>query len=1337
MSNVRFAKKIIIVSFVVFFIVLSFLGFFVLKTFLEKIKNKSIKEFSSKTGLVISVDRVLYRFPLSVVLKKVQVSTENAEPLFSAPEVITSFDLKKIVIKKTAVSISYENLDKLKEKLNYINIRTDSIEKKLLIIFVDNTFVLKHKKFIISFDHISGSFIRDSSMLWKLNLTSKASIDLYYGRKVCFLFNSSAFSKKDGTWKTLNEINNLFVYDHKYESLKLETLASNNLFILSVDSEKKDINLKAVWSNSYFKNFSCDLFSFNPPFSKSYITGKIFWDSNLVTILQWKNNSFSGNFIITNNLLKGFSIKENKKEIVKLLPSSDSLSVISGNLNFNLWQSSNISAAIKIIQTPEKWSVYWSDIKNKVKTFIPAADLTFRYKKSKIFISSSLSFVDGMLDFRDFQRSFFVFRPSLIGFASEDSGDIRINYQNLVINNLKTSFFKIPEIIFNANYSISSNHLSMSVFQPSYKIKILTKTYFSNSKCQSHGTFYKDNYKEHFKISAFYRNNDIVINFLTPFTGIFRITFLPDEKFQIDFDTKSLKNKKTTWKSFGNISGLLSDINSWYGGMYVEIFNFKKDILTIPHLVLNATKKDSDITISTVMYDQKKEPFNANVKINLLPSFSLNVDAFDSIKAKVFVNKEENKKIFYFTLRDDIKRFNNFFTSDIGLNGNIYFVSEPQKKRQFFHFSASNISIKNISPFQIDIKALQYNNIFKFNEGFIMSSSKGKITLLNGQISVSNSKSLFSFVLRSSFGNSFNGFIDIIGENNDSQLKFKTVFREWQISGGRLPKVTQFVLLDKKDKYIKFIAPFDGINAETKFRNYFYVNGEYVFEGNRILSFLISVSPEKKFNLSFTNMELPLRLLPLIAVDVVNSAKGTLKGEIFASGSLENPVWNGRITTEDANIVFKDTLGSADVKKINLSGRFIDNSFFLDKSSLVISGANANIEGQAELDGWKVKDFNFLLTFKSNQYAYVKRFNDIQGYVTGKCLFTLSDGLFLIKGSLFLKKMEFIYPFPSASLKGSDYEKGVLLDLNLTAKEDVRYYQPLNNVNVEIKPGGSLRLSGLFKRRKSGEEIVKGKVESTKGQIVYLGTVFNLRSAVLEFSEQYGPSTPNLTLLADTRVSDDKGKEIIIYLEGNGLLDENYNIKIYSSPALTPKEIVKLLGYGKLYDTILLKNKDTEKTIDLTAPTESEINSLLVAGVFTFFQNASESVLVRPVERRLKRTFGLDRLEIRPVFDYDVLYKGFFYNPQNSSIFTPLSGLKSTKFLIGKYLSDYLLIEYMLSFEKENENSLKFKDEHQFRLEVNLKAVSFEWKYRPSFSFGGFYPAPATQELEIRWQSPF
>jgi hypothetical protein len=402
---------------------------------------------------------------------------------------------------------------------------------------------------------------------------------------------------------------------------------------------------------------------------------------------------------------------------------------------------------------------------------------------------------------------------------------------------------------------------------------------------------------------------------------------------------------------------------------------------------------------------------------------------------------------------------------------------------------------------------------------------------------------------------------------------------------------------------------------------------------------------------------------------------------------------------------------------------------------------NTPIRLDANVDWQKSRLGNYRFEFQTptNSYFYVKRFNDIQGYVTGKCRVSLEEGKPFVSADISLRNMDFTYPFTKQGI-GKMKSPDVTLDLVIRAKNNVAYFQNLNNINLQISPGSRIHLKGSFKSPPTDEDSIEGLLTSSKGRLDYLGTTFTVRSAKLAFAKQYDNVKPYLEFKADAKVRSGS-QDVIVYLEGAGLLDNDFVPRIYSLPALPRKDIVRLLGYGQLYDKIMVRTSGSENEIDLNNSSDQELNGLLLAGILTYFDEAYRNVLVRPVERRIKKILKLDKLEITPGLGENIIVQGIkIAEGETNARINPLAtGLDNSSIVVGKYLTDFLFLEYMMNLERRD--VVKFMDynyQQHLRLEFDFQTLSLEWKYKFPLAAPESVTKPKDNlQFDIKWRKTF
>jgi len=269
-----------------------------------------------------------------------------------------------------------------------------------------------------------------------------------------------------------------------------------------------------------------------------------------------------------------------------------------------------------------------------------------------------------------------------------------------------------------------------------------------------------------------------------------------------------------------------------------------------------------------------------------------------------------------------------------------------------------------------------------------------------------------------------------------------------------------------------------------------------------------------------------------------------------------------------------------------------------------------------------------------------------------------------VRGTVGVRNANLMFPFDDNS-GGNPLVRNVMnnIDWNLTAfsEKDTRYARQFPAgifVDMEVdKENSKLEFRGVLK---DSTFTIGGKVESNRGEIEYLDLNFRVEKVGAEFDQSsyypnvYGrawtvvrdtsntPSDVYLTLVT----VDDAGQEV-----GRGRWDR-INVKLSSEHPTydeSQSDIMATLGYSS-------DNIDEQARRALGSSTDN----------FLF------RPLLRPIERQLERKLRLDVVR----FSYAIAQNFLDSNFSNDQLSTSLALLRSSRLVLGKYLTENMYLLY-------------------------------------------------------------
>ncbi len=190
----------------------------------------------------------------------------------------------------------------------------------------------------------------------------------------------------------------------------------------------------------------------------------------------------------------------------------------------------------------------------------------------------------------------------------------------------------------------------------------------------------------------------------------------------------------------------------------------------------------------------------------------------------------------------------------------------------------------------------------------------------------------------------------------------------------------------------------------------------------------------------------------------------------------------------------------------------------------------------------------------------------------------------------------------------------VMADLNFLVGNKVQIlFNPL--LRGLITPDTSL---ALYMDSASRDFALNGDVTLHGGEVMWLNRNFYMKEGRIVFNETQGTMDPRITILAETRETDDDGERITITLSAQNQLLSQLNPVFSSTPAKSETEIMTILGQV------------------ITADSE-DIGSLMMAGGDYLMQ----ATVIRKIENTLRELCNFDIFSVRTNVLQNTLKQGF------------------------------------------------------------------------------------------------
>ncbi|MBR5914320.1 MAG: translocation/assembly module TamB domain-containing protein [Selenomonadaceae bacterium] len=385
-----------------------------------------------------------------------------------------------------------------------------------------------------------------------------------------------------------------------------------------------------------------------------------------------------------------------------------------------------------------------------------------------------------------------------------------------------------------------------------------------------------------------------------------------------------------------------------------------------------------------------------------------------------------------------------------------------------------------------------------------------------------------------------------------------------------------------------------------------------------------NLSIEEQLNLNIGLDDADLTLLPVFD-KYVDWATGDIDGNLTVTGTLARPNIDGKFVVDDGTIKLK--FMSSPIEHLNISTRFKDDRFDIEKFVGNIGKGNFNLEGGFNFANFALNGYNFNLKMNALDIKSIYFNGPLTAEFTVNEITGFDGRLFpKIEGQIDLNKCTMSVPV----LPDSDEPlPDIILDISVNLGEKFRLY---SSHLYDMYLTGSARFEGTTNHPKpSGSISVK-----RGGTLTYANSVFDIREGEAHFN-QFDTFFPYIHFLADTKLSRTK-----IFLSVDGSLND-MKIKLTSNPEMSETEIIQALT---------LRENFEKGNSNITA------SDILALGL--------QMSLLADIEDTVRKTLGVDQLRFTrgsgSAFDY--------YADEGNK--------RSNDFniFIGKYISDKIMLRY-------------------------------------------------------------
>ena len=413
-------------------------------------------------------------------------------------------------------------------------------------------------------------------------------------------------------------------------------------------------------------------------------------------------------------------------------------------------------------------------------------------------------------------------------------------------------------------------------------------------------------------------------------------------------------------------------------------------------------------------------------------------------------------------------------------------------------------------------------------------------------------------------------------------------------------------------------------------------------------------STADSMNLRFRLDQADLSILPLLSNEV-EWATGPTKGEVWVTGTLAKPIFNGNITVDRGAMKFRSVADP--LEQIGIDIRFQDDTINIVKAIGFMGGGSANLEGTLTINGEQgLAAYGGRLKLDNLQV----RQKYFKGPLNGELLIVNKNGKPTLAGQIRQENTVVHIPtIPEIPKFSSD----IGLDIEFAVAKGVRAQVP---ALFDLWLEGQYHFSGTAR-----EPVVSGRMKIYRGTIDYLNTRFRIVEGNVTFPAT-GLLEPQVHLEAQANLSRTQ-----VILKADGPATE-MNLRLSSIPALSSQEIRTVLALRGRSDQMRMGG------IDQDVVARQEMVALLQSGL--------RIGVVGEIESSIQEALGLD--DFRVVSTTRV---GRDPNFPVSSVAGNSGSIQEIYTLeVGKYILDKVQVTHSQGLnQSESTTSIRYDISHQ------------------------------------------
>jgi hypothetical protein len=439
------------------------------------------------------------------------------------------------------------------------------------------------------------------------------------------------------------------------------------------------------------------------------------------------------------------------------------------------------------------------------------------------------------------------------------------------------------------------------------------------------------------------------------------------------------------------------------------------------------------------------------------------------------------------------------------------------------------------------------------------------------------------------------------------------------------------------------------------------------------------------------------------AQDIINIKGGFAIADIEVNGPLNDPAFYG--TAQGASVrlevplYLNDQVGPLPIA-ITLDGQ----EMRFGPVRAPCGSGYATVSGSFVFSRWIPGNFTITIDapedhpvpYKVN-IAGIKAYGDASGFLRLELL----DNVLTVSGNLMGENTEITLD-PAGFHKASAQDKStqVIVDFTMTTGRRVEFLWPNKDLPIlQANPvsGNSIHIES---DSYSGSFEMKGNLDIRSGEIFYIERSFYIREGTLTFNENETRFSPMIAARAEIRDRTDDGPVTVALIIDNQPLGD-FRARFESIPALSQAEIFALLGQS------IVGGQESE-TGQITGAFGGAISDVL-----------SQFSAVRWMERAIRDSLHIDMFSIRTQAISNIFLQAAGAETAQDEKRGIGQYFDNTTVFVGKYLTNDLFVQGMLSVRYDDQNGYDLKQqelkfEPDIGLELRSPLFDIRWNIIPS-----------------------